>query len=165
MFCWRFPEKTQIIPICIHQAHACTLLLSSNMQLETYVAQLSSVLYYVLNKNGCIIGISRFKSHSKRLEVIIVSCQTHLAFCFHFCLTLSVGHICRFFFNFCRTHLALSDISCVFWSFLSDISSCGHIWLCRTYLAGTGPPAISLHHCRPATFLTLNKHSCGGPTT
>ena len=66
VFCWRFPEKTQIIPMCIHQAHACTLLLSSNMQLETYVAQLSSVLYYVLNKNGCIIGISRFKSHSKR---------------------------------------------------------------------------------------------------
>ena len=31
----------------------------------------------------------------------------------------------------------LSDISCVFLSFLSDISSCGHIWLCRTYLAGT----------------------------
>ena len=86
-----FLKKTQIIPMCIHQAHACTLLLSSNMQLETYVAQLSSVLYYVLNKNGCIIGISRFKSHSKRLEVIIVSCQTHLAF-------------------FCRTYLA-ADIS------------------------------------------------------
>ena len=100
VFCWRFPEKTQIIPMCIHQAHACTLLLSSNMQLETYVAQLSSVLYYVLNKNGCIIWISRFKSHYKRLEVIIVSCQTHLAFCFHFCLTLSVGHIWRFFFFF-----------------------------------------------------------------
>ena len=39
----------------------------------------------------------------------------------------------------CRTNLALSDISCVFWSFLSDTSSCGHIWLCRTYLAGTRP--------------------------
>ena len=44
-----------------------------------------------------------------------------------------------FFCHFCRTNLALSDISCVFWSFLSDISSCGHIWPCRTYLAGTGP--------------------------
>ena len=43
------------------------------------------------------------------------------------------------FKKICRTHLALSDISCVFWSFLSDISSCGHIWLCRTYLAGTRP--------------------------
>ena len=44
----------------------------------------------------------------------------------------------HFFCHFCRTNLALSDISCVFWSFLSDTSSCGHIWLCRTYLAGTG---------------------------
>ena len=43
------------------------------------------------------------------------------------------------FCHFCRTNLALSDISSVFWSFLSDTSSCGHIWLCRTYLAGTGP--------------------------
>ena len=42
-----------------------------------------------------------------------------------------------FFRHSCRTNLALSDISCVFWSFLSVTSSCGHIWLCRTYLAGT----------------------------
>ena len=47
VFCWHFPEKTLIIPMRIHQAHACTLL---NMQLDTYVAQLPSVLYYVLNK-------------------------------------------------------------------------------------------------------------------
>ena len=62
------------------------------------MAQLPSVLYYVLNKMdvGPIIGISRFKSPSKRLEVVIVSCQTYLAFCFHFCLT------------------HLSDISCDF---------------------------------------------------
>ena len=58
-----------------------------------------------------------------------------------------------------RTYLALSDMSCrllsslpdisnfvghimrVF-SFVSDTSSCGHIWMCRTYLAGTGPPLI-----------------------
>ena len=39
----------------------------------------------------------------------------------------------------CRTYLALSDISWVFFTFLSDTSSCGHNWLCRTYLAGTGP--------------------------
>ena len=43
------------------------------------------------------------------------------------------------FRNSCRTNPSLSDISCVFWSFLSDTSSCGHIWLCRTYLAGTRP--------------------------
>ena len=44
----------------------------------------------------------------------------------------------------CRTYLALSDISCVFLSFLSDTSSCGHNWLCRTYLAGTGPLDLTL---------------------
>ena len=26
VFCWHFPEKTLIIPMRIHQAHACTLL-------------------------------------------------------------------------------------------------------------------------------------------
>ena len=62
----------------------------------------------------------------------------HIAFCFNFCLTHLSDISCDFFCKFCRTHLALSDISCVFWTFLSDISSCGHIWLCRTYLAGTG---------------------------
>ena len=46
--------------------------------------------------------------------------------------------------NLCRTNLALSDISCVFWSFLSDTSSCGHIWPCRTYLAGTSPSLVVL---------------------
>ena len=49
-----FPLKTQIIPIRIHEADVCTLLLSSNVcKLESYVAQLPSVLYrvyYVLNK-------------------------------------------------------------------------------------------------------------------
>ena len=45
-----FSLKTQIIPIRIHQAHACTLLLSSNLWLETYLAQLPGVLYYVLTK-------------------------------------------------------------------------------------------------------------------
>ena len=29
-------------------------------------------------------------------------------------ISSSVGHILRFFCNFCRTYLALSDISCVF---------------------------------------------------
>ena len=33
---------------------------------------------------------------------------------------------------FCRTHLALSDISCDFF-----VIFVGHIWLCWTYLAGT----------------------------
>ena len=48
------------------------------------------------------------------------------------------------FCHFCRTNLALSDISRDFWSFLSDTSSCGHIWLCRTYLAGTGPTVLTI---------------------
>ena len=41
------------------------------------MAQLPSVLYYVLNKMdvGPIIGISRFKSLSKHLEVVIASCH------------------------------------------------------------------------------------------
>ena len=80
-----------------------------------------------------------FKSHYKRLDGVIVS--THLAlsdiprgFFLHFCLTHLSDISCDFF---CRTHLALSDISCMFLSFVSDITSCGHIWLCRTYLAGT----------------------------
>ena len=57
------------------------------------MAQLPSVLYYVLNKMdvGPIIGIRRFKSLSKHLEVVIASCHIerglYLAFCFHFCLT------------------------------------------------------------------------------
>ena len=59
------------------------------------------------------------------------ACRTYLAFCFHFCLT----------------HLALSDISNGFVSFLPDTSSCGHIWLCHTYLAGTGP--LSMDHSTP----------------
>ena len=46
------------------------------------MAQLPSVLYYVLNKMDVYIEGSnwnkyyRFKSHSKRVEVVIVSCQT-----------------------------------------------------------------------------------------
>ena len=62
-----------------------------------------------------------FQENAKKTQTIF--CRTNLAV---FC-------------HFCRTNLALSDISCVFCSLLSDTSSCGHNWLCRTYLAGTGP--------------------------
>ena len=78
-----------------------------------------------------------FKSHYKRLDGVTVSTHPvrHISvFFFHFCLTHLSDISCDFF---CRTHLALSDISCMFLSFASDITSCGHIWLCRTYLAGT----------------------------
>ena len=58
----------------------------------------------------------------------------------------SVGHILRFIIISVghRPYLPLSDIYCVFWSVLSDTSSCGHNWLCWTYLAGTGPTCISV---------------------
>ena len=56
-------------------------------------------------------------------------------------------NFCRIYpevFRFCRTHLALSDTSSFvghilpfFGIFISDISSCGHISICRTSLAGT----------------------------
>ena len=55
----------------------------------------------------------------------------HLAFLFFLSDTSSsVGHIFLFVKCFCRTYLALSDISCVLLLFLSDIStSVGHILL------------------------------------
>ena len=34
--------------------------------------------------------------------------------------------------------LSTSDKTCAVFPFLSDTSSCGQIWICRTYLAGTG---------------------------
>ena len=68
----------------------------------------------------CMGIICVFQENANKTQHIF--CRTYLA---DFC-------------HFCRTHVTLSDISCVFWSFLSDTSSCGHIWLCRTYLAGTG---------------------------
>ena len=52
----------------------------------------------------------------------------------------------------------LSDISCVFLSFLSDISSCGHIWLCRTYLAGTGLPLLVRTAHYDATAFEVTSH-------
>ena len=61
------------------------------------------------------------------------------------------------FCHFCRTNLALSDISRDFWSFLSDTSSCGHIWLCRTYLAGTGPTLFFVHVTSQHNDLATNK--------
>ena len=65
---------------------------------------------------------------------------------------------------FGRTNLALSDISCVLLSFLSDISSSvGHILLffcnfCRTYLALSDNLAFFCNFCR--THLALSDISC-----
>ena len=65
------------------------------------MAQLPSVLYYVSNKMdvGPIIGISRFKSLSKHLEVVIASCHIEgsiSCILFSFLSDTSVGHIWRF---------------------------------------------------------------------
>ena len=54
----------------------------------------------------------------------------------------SLSDIYYGFFHLCRTYLALSDIYCYFLSVLLDTSKCGHIWLRRTYLAGTGPTIV-----------------------
>ena len=56
-------------------------------------------------------------------------------------------NICYFSLLSDTSSLVGSDIYCVCWSFVSDTSSCGHIWLCRTYLAGTSVShaEISLH--------------------
>ena len=75
-------------------------------------------------------------------------CRTNLAVFLNFCRTyLALSDTsCVFFNHFCRTYLALSDISCFLLQFVSDISSSvghilrlfvifvGHIWL-RTQLA------------------------------
>ena len=63
------------------------------------------------------------------------------------------------FCHFCRTNLAFSDISCVFWSFLSDTSSFGHIWICRTYLAGTRPTTKDTN----TNSLCVGKYSSSKP--
>ena len=49
VFCWRFPEKTQIITMRMHQEHHARCFYQVSCTYRHYVAQLPSVLYYVLN--------------------------------------------------------------------------------------------------------------------
>ena len=81
-------------------------------------------MVYSSTKNGGL-------ADSKTLNIPYSPCFPYLAFCCYFC----------------RTNLALSDISCIFCNFV------GHILLCRTYLA------FCCHFCR--TNLALSDISCG----
>ena len=67
---------------------------------------------------------TEWKKHWWSMETLTFLCRTYLALIYYFC----------------RTHLVvLSDMYCVCLSFSTVTSSCGHIWLCRTYLAWTRP--------------------------
>ena len=62
--------------------------------------------------------------------------------------------VCVFPENTIYKLLLLSDISCVLLSFLSETSSCGHIWQCWTCLAGTGLNSESIESI--VLFMTSN---------